>query len=369
MLELDERPIATEMKVDESVALLVDIEIDRLNVGYDRNWTGFHRRRWANSPDFFEGFVVEALEEKLGPAGASEALQLATPGRRLKFLDALGRTIWESQFENYSRFTGNRLMFKTGDETIRSIAAGAGGICTEKVQALKFLTDHYGFESEYLIGGDGARDPVPAAKLREMLHTFDFRFARRFMRYWQHAALLYEVDGVPILVDSTNGNIPYLFLRGEDVGALLNEQDKASVPVRMVEAEEHYYYHRVPQDIPQNLFFAMEGWLGDTDMVQVFENELGLFLSCDYYVTPLPYRSEQEYRRQYGEYQDIARSAGFRCHVSREWSLESELGQEFSRVYPGAADGILAAKEHLLLRYNGWDIPGHEAGLVIMRMV
>ena len=119
----------------------------------------------------------------------------------------LARKIWDSEFENYSRFTGRKLLFKTGDETARNIAAGAGGICTEKVQALKFLTDHYEIQSEYLIGGDGARDPVPVERLREMLRTFDFRFARRHMRYWQHAALLSN-DGAPVLVDATTATSP-----------------------------------------------------------------------------------------------------------------------------------------------------------------
>ena len=367
-LDLDEVPHAAEVAVGETEVLLIEIAVDRMDVGYDRNWTGFHRRRWENDAAFFESFVSATLKEKLGSAGAAKALKLDSHECRLEFLESLARTIWESQFENYSRFTGQKLMFKTGDETVRNIAAGAGGICTEKVQALKFLTDHYGFKSTYLIGGDGAQDPAPVSKLRELLRTFDFRFARRFMRYWQHTALLYDVDGIPVLVDATNGNIPYLFLKGDEAEKLLGYLDKPSVPVRMVEAEENYYYHRVPQDIPQDLFFAMEGWLGDTDMVQVFENELGLFLSRDYYVTPIPYRSDQELGRLSGEYLEIARRAGFRSHVSREWNLDGELGREFNQAHPGAAQGILAARDHLLLRYNGWDIPGHDAGLVIMRL-
>jgi hypothetical protein len=367
-LQLDEKPVAAEVRIGDSSAMLIEIEIDRLNVGCDRNWTGFHRRRWENDGAFFEGFVATGIEERLRPGEVSETMRLNSRSHKLRFLNALGRTIWESKFENYSRFTGQKLMFKTGDETVRNIAAGAGGICTEKVQALKFLTDHYGLESEYLIGGDAARDPAPVSMLREMLRSFDFRFARRFMRYWQHAALLYDVDGIPVLVDATNGNIPYLFLVGDEAEQLLGYEDKSSVPVKMVESVENYYYHQVPQDIPENLFFAMEGWLGETDMVQVFENELGLFLSRNYYVTPIPYRSDQEYRRLSEEYREIARRAGFRCHVSPEWSLESALGQEFSQTHPGAADGIVEAKDHLLLRYNDWDIPGHEAGLVIFGM-
>ena len=368
LVDLADVPQATATRVSDTAAAVIELTVDRTNVGYDRNWAGFHRRRWDKGADFFEGFVADALERELGAAKAQEVMGLETRERRLEFVEALARRIWESEFENYSRFVGERLMFKTGDETVRNIAAGSGGICTEKVQALKFLTDHYGLESEYVIGGDGAEGPVPVEKLREMLQTFDFRFGRRYMRYWQHAALLYRMDGIPTLVDATNGNIPFLFLSGESAEKLLGYEDKPSVKVRMVEAEEDYYYHRVAQDIPQNLFFAMEGWLTDTDLVQVFENELGLYLSDKYYITPLPYRSDKEYEGLAADYVAIARRAGFGSSISREWGFDSELGAEFAEAQPATAEKILAAREHLLVRYNGWEVPGHDAGLVIFRL-
>ena len=367
-LALEELPNARPANLVGATADLVEITVDRTNAGYDRNWAGFHRRRWERDAACFTNFVQETLEAALGQAGARRVLALDDPHSRLTFLETLARRIWEAPFENYSRFTGEQLLSKAGDETVRSIGEGHGGICTEKVQALKFLTDHYGFEAEYLIGGDGASGPVPLDRLREMLLTFDFRFGRRYMRYWQHAALLYHLDGAHVLVDATNGNIPFLFLKGEQTEALLRDKDKEFVQVRMVEAEENYYYHRVPQDIPLDLFFALEGWITDADMVQVFENELGLFLSRDFYVAPLPFRGEAEFERLAGEYQAIARRAGYGCQVSRDWTLDTELGREFARNEPVAAAGILASRDYLLLRYNEWDIPGHDAGLVVMRL-
>ncbi|MDE2841796.1 MAG: hypothetical protein OXN21_00290 [Chloroflexota bacterium] len=367
-IEVGEIPGYSEIAVDGSSAKLTEIVIDRTDAGNDRNWAGFHRRRWNNAPGFFEEFVLDSLEKVFGPGEAGQILQLESQESILALVETLARKIWDSEFENYSRFTGRKLLFKTGDETVRNIAAGAGGICTEKVQALKFLTDHYGIQSEYVIGGDGARDPVPVERLREMLRTGDFRFARRHMRYWQHSALIYQIDGLPLLVDATNGNIPFLFLKGSEAERLLGYERKPSVPVRMVEAEEEYFYHRVPQDIPQNLFFAMESWITDTDMVQVFENELGLFLSSDYYVTPLPYRTQAEYQRLADEYQAIAARAGYRCQANPRWTLDGEPGEAFCKSHPETASRILDAREHLLLRYNGWDIPGHDAGLVVMEM-
>ena len=131
---------------------------------------------------------------------------------------------------------------------------------------------------------------MPVEKLRQLLKTFDFRFSRRYMRYWQHTALFYQVDGTRVLVDATNGNIPFLFLEGEAADRILGGEDesKEPVPVKMVESMEQFYYHRVPQDIPENLFFALEGWIPYSDLMQVFDNELGLYLSADYYMTPIP---------------------------------------------------------------------------------
>ena len=357
-----------ESRAGDRIVNLAELTVDRTNAGYDRNWKGFHRRRWNSEPEFYSRFVEESLEAALGPEESRRVLSLDSFHYRALFLKTLAKRIWEAPFENYSRFSGRKLMFKTGDETVRNIVDGAGGICTEKVQALKFLTDHYGFESEYLISGDGARPPVPLSQLREMLQTFDFRFARRYMRYWQHAALVYLMDGHSLLVDATNGNIPFLFLQSQEAEALLRETEKDHVKVRMVEVEEEYFYHRVPQDIPQNLFFAMEGWITDADLVQVFENELGLFLSSSFYVMPVPYRRESEFERASSQYQSIASRSGFDCQISREWSLGSRLGRQFASKEPLAAEGILASRDHLLLRYNEWDVPGHEAGLVVMRL-
>lgn len=368
VVSLEHTPAVQMTLVDEKQVPVIDLAIDRTNVSYERNWAGFHRRRWENDPGFFASFVQAILEEALGIEGAEDVLRLDSAERQLRFIKALGRHIWDSDFENYSRFTADKVMFKTGDETVRNIAAGAGGICTEKVQALKFLTDHYGLQSEYLIGGDNARGPVPANKLREMLTTFDFRFAKRYMRYWQHTALLYHVDGFPVLVDATNGNIPFLFLQGPDVERMLGYDGKTSVMVRMVEAEENYYYHRVPQDIPENLFFALEGWLSDTDMVQVFENELGLYLSEKFYVMPLPFRNGKEHDRLRQDYLGICSRANLQCEVNREWTLESPLGRELTSYNPQAAARVLDSKDHLLYRYNEWDRPGHDAGLVVIRL-
>ena len=347
---------------------VLDIAVDRIACEYDRNWRGFHARRWRRAPERYGVFVRDTLVSEHGESGAEGVLELRTAEQELKFLEALARRIWNSPFENYSRFTGRKLVYKSGDETVDNILEGGGAICSEKVQALKFLTDHYGFESEYLLAGQDADGPLPEDRLREILKTFDPSFSRRYMRYWQHTALLYRIDGAEVLVDATNGNVPFLFLRGADADRLLRCRDKQPLPVKMVESEERFYYHRTPQDIPENLFFALEGWMPFSDLMQVFDNELGLYLSAGCYVAPISYRGEGEYRQTRDQFLEVARRGKLECSITEEWTLDTPLGRKFQQAEPETAARILEARDHLLRRLDLCDGPGHEVGLVIIRL-
>ena len=367
-LALDDVPGTEAARVGETDVAVLDVGIDRTNVGYDRNWAGFHRRRWDRNEDIYSDFIQDALGREHSNKEADEILHLGTRGHRIELVRSLARRIWESEFENYSRFVDRKLPYKTGDETVRNIVDGAGGICSEKVQALKFLTDHYGFQSEYLIAGADTPTPVPEDRLRELLTTFDFRFAKRHMRYWQHTALLYTIDGATLLVDATNGNIPFLFLQDDSSEALLGYADKKPVRVRMAVYDEDFYYHRVSQDIPENLFFAMEGWVPDVDLVQVFDNELGLYISADFFVTPIVFKNEAAYERLARDYTQVCDKAGLECSVSTEWTLDAPLGIRLAEQSPQASERILRAEQHLLARYNQWEAAEHHAGLVLIAL-
>ena len=360
LLGMEEAPRAEPAWVSGSPVLVIDIVIDRTNVSYGRNWTGFNRRRWEVHSSLYLDFVESCLERHSGGPVQVDA--------ELNLLEAVARRIWESDFESYSRFVGPKWVYKTGDETVRNIIGGGGGICSEKVQALKFVTDHYGLESEYVIAGADVPDPAPESRLRELLTTFDFRFAKRQMRYWQHTALLYHFDGSPVLVDVTNGNIPFLFVRGAEADRLLGYTDKPPVRVKMAVHEEDFYYHRVAQDIPEMLFFAMEGWIPFVDLVQVFDNELGLYISGDFMVTAVVYRSNAAYGELRNEYLRVCGASGLDCAVSQDWALDSPLGRRFAESDPDAAEKVLASRDHLLERYDDCHGPGHDAGLVVISL-
>ena len=344
---------------------LLEVSIDRSETGYTRNWRGFDRRRWERNRDRFQQFVEWAVcdDQESAPP-----LSLDTRDAKIEFLRRVAKAIWDSPFENYSRFTGMRLPYKTAGETILNIIEGRGAICSEKVQALKFLTDMYGFESRYVFAGPDAVGRLPSDELRRILDTFDFRGARRTMRYWQHLALEFVVDDQRILVDATNGNIPFLFLRGPECESILATDLPSPVPVRMGTYSENFYYHRAPDDLALDLCYAMENYIPEIDLVQVFDNELGLVITPEFLVAPVPFKTDEEFHELYALYERLADPDNLDVDVRSEWSLDSLLGEMFHSQYPDTSDDVLDSQDHLLERYDLFEGPGHQMGLAIVKL-
>ena len=365
-LEGTDQPRVARVVADGVPIQVVDLTIDRTGAGYTRNWSGFHKRRWDREPERYTSFVRDAVESAHSTSETERILALESPPDRTELIRCLARRIWDADFESYSRFTGGKRRFRTGDETVNNISDGAGGICSEKVQALKFLTDAFGLESSYVLSGPDVPAPPPEAKLRELLDTFDFGFAKRHMRYWEHLALLYSVDGVELLVDATNGNMPFLFSQGTEASQYLDYNDKKALPVRMAVYQEQFYYHRVSQDLVEDLYFAMEHFVPEIDLVQVFDNELGLYIDPWVFVTPVVYLKDDDYDTLQAEYTEICRSEDLPLEVSPSWSLDSPLGRGLRERSTEVARAILESEDHLLSRYDYFEGPGHRAGLAVI---
>ena len=343
---------------------LLDVTIDRSETDYCRNWIGFHRRRWSRGESKFLEFVARAAHE--GGDDADSVLSLGDHASRMEFLRRMARAIWDSPFENYSRFTGEALRYKTGDESLASIIEGRGAICSEKVQALKFVTDAFGFESQYLFAGPDATGRLPVKRLRHILDTFDFRGAAPAMRYWQHMALEYTVDGERALVDATNGNIPFLFERGSAVDDALGSERPRPFPVQMGVYPEDFYYHRAPDDLALDLCYAMENFIPEIDLVQVFDNELGLVITPDFLVTPLPYTDTEGYEGIRRLYERMAQTGGLKMDASAEWRMDGDVWTRFREREPDAVEPVLGCYEHLVERYNAFEDERHEMGLAVI---
>ena len=338
----------------DSYVHLLEVSIDRSDTGYTRNWTGFNRRRWDRNSDRFERFIESATDS----GHESE----------LDFLRLVAKEIWNSPFENYSRFTGQRIPYKTADETLLNIIEGRGAICSEKVQALKFITDVRGLKSNYVFAGPDALGRLPGDDLRRLLETFDFRGSRRIMRFWQHLALEYVIEDQRILVDATNGNIPFLFLGGSECEALLDSDFPRPLPVRMGTYSETFYYPRAPGDLALDLCYAMENYIPEIDLVQVFDNELGLVIMPEFLVAPVPYKTDEEFHEMNTLYERLAAPDALEVDVYSDWRLDGPMGESFYAREPEAADAILDSHDHLLERYDLFEGFGHQVGLAIVKL-
>ena len=332
--------------------MLLDLTIDRSQITDEGNSYGYNIRKWGKNQPVFERFIRECLAESYGRE-TDKILELNTPEDQKRFLRAVGKKIWESDFELYSRFIGDKLWFKDPAETLLNIIAGRGGTCTEKSSAMKLISDAYGFKSEYILGGPGAKGPFPEDVLRQMLETVDFELGKKYMIYWEHMALLYDLEVEDVLLDVANGNIPFLFLTGDDIEELLREEDKRSVKVKMVMREEDFYYHVTPQDIPEYLLEIMQDWIEDVDLIHVFDDGLGLLIRDDYYVWPVMYRDEDEKMVEYNWWLEIKEKRNFPAvELLDNFSLPGPVANEFQEKFPQKFVDLVEASDYLVERYN-----------------
>lgn len=336
--------------------LVLPVEADRRDLGYDRNWHGFHARRHHRFGDRAARLSDQAL-----PGGI--LLDGAAAEQRL--IKALAFRIWRADFENYSRFRPPALPLKTGDETVDHILSGAGGVCTEKVLALKYLTDAHGLDSQVIFAGPNTSAPLPARELRTMLDelaTYDFTYARRYMRYWDHVALEYRLsDGSCLLVDPSNGNTP--FLCAPAAPYLDGDGPRRGVPVTMLALQTNVTYHRIPRTLGLDFMFAWETWISDVDLMQVFDNQLGLLVSEDFYVTVTVWGSATKRRR--GLHSWRAYAAEHRLALG--WAGDGVDGTEdedrtvavFRALHPDQAAACEAALPGLARRYRAYILARH----------
>lgn len=352
--------------------LVLALEADRHDLPYARNWRGFHARRAARFRPVLEQIEREALPE---------GILLDSAAAEQRYIEAVAKRVWDADFENYSRFLfgqpgGGGVPLKTGDETLESIVAGRGGVCTEKVLALKLLTDARGIESRPVFAGPHTRKPLPAAELRVMLNelaTYDFTFARRYMRYWDHIALQYRLaDGARLIVDPSNGNIPFLCAPAEPY--LVDGPSKVVTPVRMLAVEEPVWYHETPEQLGLDFLFAWETWITDVDLMQVFENRIGLITAREFYVTPAMWGSTTKRAANRRRWQEYAEEHGLGCgflpangdHAPvGAWADFERLNPEPARWCRASVPGLERRYRHFILAAHGIDKPFH-ADLVVL---
>ena len=124
------------------------------------------------------------------------------------------------------------------------------------------------------------------------------------------------------------------------------------------------------EDFDETTGFAAQqaNWISDADLMQVFENELGLYISGEWFVTPAIFKSDAEYDELKLRYLQVCKRAGLECAFSDGWTLDTPLSRRFAEQETETSDKILLAEDHLLTRYDQWDSDGHQGALVTVAL-
>jgi hypothetical protein len=352
-LLFERRPLPHEGSTVEEV-MLAHLSLDRRGCRYDRDWELFHLRKRLQGREEIRNFLHWAASASVGPERAERALARRIVEDKELLLRAAAQRIFEAPFELYSRFVGRRRLIKDGLTTLRNIEAGDGGACSEKAQAMRLIADELEIPATYSFAGPDAKGEVPTDALLEILDTFDVEYSHAVQIYWNHVALLVELGGREVLIDASNGNIPFLWAEGEELTAMLDRRGSArlGLPHRYVVGSDDLYYHRVDQVLAERLLFALEiGWADPhVDLVHALDDELGLLTMPDLWLGLLPYQDEEDrqilhdwYRQKWIE-PGLVRGVLF---TDDPFGAQGPLAHELRERYPRAASAASACKGYI----------------------
>ncbi len=220
--------------------------------------------------------------------------------------------------------------------------------------ALYFIAHAYGIPAEVVLGGEEAAGKFPFRALRSILDQRDFESGSTdAQRYWQHYAILCRPSGNAeddVFCDVAGSNIPFLFLGAEEARAYLDPDRRTPIRVVITLEPIRLYYHRLAsrQDLPLDLYHAMENFIESIDVIHTFDNELGLLHTGDYWVGAVAYRGRREFGRIVGEYERFIGQAGLDPRADMGFARELVSGRHplldrFLAAYPRGADRIIAA--------------------------
>ena len=83
---------------------------------------------------------------------------------------------------------------------------------------------------------------------------------------------------------------------------------------------------------------------------------------------PSPTAASGSTRETRDEFLEVCRRSRLEHSITEEWTLDTPLGRAFAEAEPEDSRRILLSRERLLARLDQCDGPGHEAGLVVIRL-
>lgn len=195
---------------------------------------------------------------------------------QLRLLFRLAEVVYAHPFENSSKILSG-IPFRSGWEMWGQMAAGNGGICAEKTSALKFVLDVLGVETFYVAG---SQYTFPST-YEQQLKAYVVSGGEAPQPIWvQHLLLGFRLDGADYLTDVSNGNLPLLFVCGDELEPFL----RAGYRARMVFHVEHMQLQCISNWAGDALLTLSEFHLPELPFQYIFNQGLGLHISSEAYI-------------------------------------------------------------------------------------
>ncbi len=122
----------------------------------------------------------------------------------------------------------------------------------------------------------------------------------------------------------------------------------------MLAVTEPVYYHRAPEQLGLDFLFAWETWIADVDLLQVFDNELGLLVGPEFFVTVAVWGSATKRTAALDRWRAYACAHGLALGLEGEDATPGEAAvlADFAARYPVQAAACRAALPGLERRYR-----------------
>ncbi|MHC4529198.1 MAG: hypothetical protein ACYS29_15080 [Planctomycetota bacterium] len=195
---------------------------------------------------------------------------------QVRFWLRMAQVIYRAPFENFSKIIDGAHM-RSGYEMFGNIAAGFGGVCAEKTAALRFICDILSVPTSDVIGSDSV---IPADFEQVLGAYIDSEGEQELGIDVQHHLIEIIMGDRRYLVDTTNGNVPFVFMDEGDCDRLIRGGFRA----RMVYRVDRLNMARVSRWAGDALLTIGEYHVPDLHLQYIFNCGLGLHISRNAYI-------------------------------------------------------------------------------------
>ena len=220
----------------------------------------------------------------------------------LSILVNVAKFIHDSPFENVSKFI-NGTPFHTGLEMWRNFSEGFGGVCAEKASALKYFCDILEIENKLVAGLSRVFD----RDLNDIIIEYSNDPKGVDLPRVQHLLNLIRIGNEDYLVDSTGGNIQFLFVNSDEAKRFFKNGYKA----RMFSKVDRLFLYPLEKSAGDILLLISEFHLPFTHWDYTFDQGLGLAILPDMYVGAYFDWGGECTQRLQSHYSKISKRLGF----------------------------------------------------------